>query len=265
MKTVVLKLGGSALENSLDELSVTLKGLRAKGTRVVVVHGGGPAINQQLNARGITWTFVNGQRRTTPEMINVIDEVLSIQVNGKVVAALKAAGLKARGLSGARNGILMCSQLNEDLGLVGQVDMVATGEITRALANGEIPVIAPVGVGFHSKFNVNADWAATKIATALNADELIFLTDQHGILNMDQELIPRATPSFMTSLIESGVITGGMCTKVLAMIYALEHGVGSVRVLNAVKSSGILGRNQVGTILTQTRDVILHETEQFAS
>lgn len=261
-KAIVIKLGGSSLasETTLDQLSQLVSGYRARGKNVVVVHGGGPAINEELTKRGITWTFVNGQRRTTPEMIEVIDEVLSSYVNSAVVGNLKADGIPATSLSGARNEILVCSQLNEELGLVGQVDDVNTAPIVEALKNGRLPVVAPVGFApptydgtleglTAKKFNVNADWAATKIAIALGAEKLIFLTDQNGVLDGKRDLVTRATPFDLKEMIGTGVVSGGMCTKVLAMIVALESGVGQVRVLNASAASAMLERRKVGTTL----------------
>jgi len=249
MKTIVIKLGGSALENSLSELSKTVRGYRERGHHVVLVHGGGPAINKELTARGISWTFVNGQRRTTSDMMSVIEEVLAGRVNAMVVNSLREAGLPARGLSGG--DFMFCRQANEDLGLVGQVETVACEAINEALVRGEIPVIAPIGRGYDltPKYNVNADWAATQIAIALRADQLTFLTDQNGILDGDGALVKTANPTQLSAMIDSGVVSGGMCTKVLAMIAALRQGVGQVRVLNAAKSSGILGRTKVGTTL----------------
>lgn len=257
-KPIVIKLGGSSLasESTLGELSRLISGYHTRGKQVVVVHGGGPAINEELTKRGITWTFVNGQRRTTPEMIEVIDEVLSSYVNSAVVGNLKADGLPALGLSGCGHEILSCSQMNEELGLVGQVESVDSTPIIEALRAGRVPVVAPVGFApatddglAAKKFNVNADWAATKLAIALGAEKLIFLTDQNGVLDEKRALVSRATPFDLKEMIGTGVVSGGMCTKVLAMIVALEAGVGQVRVLNACAASTMLEKKKVGTTL----------------
>lgn len=263
-KAIVIKLGGSSLasESTLDELSRLISGYRARGKNVVVVHGGGPAINEELTKRGITWSFVNGQRVTTPEMIEVIDEVLGSYVNSAVVGNLREDGIPAIGLSGADHEILFCSQMNEELGLVGQVEEVNTASIVAALKNGRVPVVAPIGFaafddgGPVNKFNVNADWAATKIAIALNAEKLIFLTDQNGVLDGKRDLVTRATPFDLKEMIGTGVVSGGMCTKVLAMIVALESGVGQVRVLNAGAASRMLERKKIGTTLAFARERI---------
>jgi acetylglutamate kinase len=260
-KNIVIKLGGSSLSNpaTLNELAVVVRGYRTRGYNVVVVHGGGPAINEELKSRGITWTFVNGQRRTTPEMIAVIEEVLGSKVNSMVAANLHAAGIPAVGLSGAKDGILFCKKQSEDLGLVGSVEGVDITGIQAVLdaENSPTPVIAPIGFGPNGlRYNVNADWAATKIAIALNAEKLVFLTDQNGILDGSQTLIRMAEPSMIHGLMEEGVISGGMHTKVLAMLTALDLGVQQVRVLNAAKASRVLARARHGTMLVKRLPVV---------
>lgn len=275
---IVIKLGGSALNDAatLTELVKTVRGYRKLGYAVVLVHGGGPAINEALTARGITWQFINGQRQTTREMIAVIDDVLSKQVNGRIVECLRAAGVPATGLSGA-DGILSCVQASAELmqvGLVESVDVTAIENVlTAGFASSElgeyhdapVPVVAPVGAGLNGeKYNVNADWAATKIASALGAEKLVFLTDQKGILDRNKKPLQKATPAVMHQLIQDGVISGGMCTKVLAMMSALNHGVEQVRVLHAAMASKALTAVKTGTLLTAEPAVaanqgVLHE------
>ncbi len=251
-KVIVIKLGGSSLSNpaTLEELASVVRGYAKRRFLVVLVHGGGPAINEALTRRGITWTFINGQRKTTPEMIEVIDEVLAKDVNGAVVRSLREQDVPAMGLSGAADAILHCSALNEELELVGEVHQVDTSAIEALLEQGQVPVVAPIGLGSRGeKYNINADWAATKIAIALGAERLVFLTDQNGILDRDRKPMGKAVPSTLQAMIAEGVISGGMCTKVLAMMTALDNGVGEVRVLNAVDSSRVLSRERVGTVL----------------
>lgn len=254
-KTIVIKQGGSSLElkETQRELASLVHGLRAAGHRVVVVHGGGPAINRGLMERRISWTFVDGQRRTSPEMMEVIEQVLARDINGMVVRGLEASGIGAVGLSGAA-GILRCELASENLGLVGQVQDVEPGAILGALKCGAVPVVAPLGVGpCGERLNVNADWAAARIAVALSADELVFLTDQDGVLGPTGRLVARATPADLLGSVEGGSISGGMRTKVLAMIDALESGVARVRVLNARQASRILARCAVGTTLARPK------------
>ena len=251
-KRIVIKQGGSSLgdPSTLSELSAIVSGYQQRGFEVVLVHGGGPAINAELLKRGITWKFIDGQRQTTPEMMTVIDQVLGQTVNSELVNGLQRTGIKSIGLSGADDRILFCEQLNSELGQVGLVQAVNATAIETALSEGLLPVLAPLGVDDNGmKFNVNADWAATKIAIALKADKLIFLTDQDGILGEKKRLIRRATPLHIQQLISDGIITGGMCTKANAMLSALQYGVTQVRVLNANQSSLIFSKTSLGTVL----------------
>jgi len=258
-KTIVIKLGGSSLQNlgTLQELVALTLGYRKLNYKVVLVHGGGPAINQELTARGIEWKFINGQRQTTPQMMEVIEEVLTQKVNSMVVGNLLTAGIPAVGMSGANNKTLLCSQANSELMQVGKVEAVNTKAIEKCLGLKPMPtpVIAPIGIGAGGeKYNINADWAAAKIAIALNAEQLVFLTDQNGILDQDKELVAHATPVHIYKMIEEGVISGGMYTKVMTMMSALNAGIQKVRVLNANAASGILNPHrghEIGTLLAQ--------------
>lgn len=252
---IVIKLGGSALSNpeTLRELSALIRGYQKRRYRVVIVHGGGPAINEELTFRNIQWKFINGQRQTTPEMMSVIDEVLSQKVNGVLVDHLKTEKIAAVGVSAANTGTLLCSAQSAELMQVGKVEAVNSEAIEKILAQfgGLVPVIAPIGVGANGeKYNVNADWAATRIAMALNAKKLIFLTDQNGILDQQKNLVAKATPQLIEEMIASGVISGGMFTKVKAMTTALDAGIRQVRVLHASFASQLLAARPIGTLLT---------------
>lgn len=252
---IVIKLGGSALQNSetVLQLSELVRGLQNRGFQVVVVHGGGPAINAELTKRGITWQFINGQRQTTPEMMAVVNHVLAGVVNSELVHRLQASGLFALGLSAADEKILFCTQANSELMQVGKIEAVDTTMIEKVLANtiDRVPVIAPVGYGSSDeKYNINADWAATNIAMALKANQLIFLTDQLGILDAHKKLIQQADQVLINELITDGTISGGMFTKVQAMMMALNAGVEKVRVLHASHAALALNAEPVGTILT---------------
>jgi len=257
---VVIKLGGSSLQNFgvLQELVTLVAGYRHLKYDVVLVHGGGPAINQELTQRGIEWKFINGQRQTTHEMMAVIEDVLANKINSMVVNNLKAANIPALGLSGATANTLLCTQANAELMQVGKVEEVNVTEIEKCLRmkRSPTPVLAPIGIGAaDEKYNINADWAAAKVAIALQADQLIFLTDQNGILDHDKQLVTHATPVQIDKMIEDGVISGGMYTKVMTMISALNAGVQKVRVLNASVASEILNPlrgHEVGTLLIPT-------------
>ena len=252
---VVIKLGGSSLSNpsTLHEMTTLVHGLRHQGHRVVIVHGGGPAINEALTRKNIQWQFINGQRQTTPEMMAVIEDVLATKINSSLVENLRRANIPSQGLSGAEQQLLLCTQANKDLMQVGQIKKVNTQALEHILAqnNGPTPVIAPIGIGEQNeKYNIIADWAATEIAVALQAEKLIFLTDQNGILDQNKHRIQQINPEGIHKMIADGVISGGMYTKVMTMIAALNAGVQQVRVLNASQASQLIGGQNIGTLLT---------------
>lgn len=264
IKRCLIKLGGASLsqQNTLTETIALIRALRQQGTQIILVHGGGPAINEELNKRGITWQFINGQRQTTPEMMDVIEEVLGNKVNSTIVGELRNSDIPAIPFSGAMENTLFCVQLNEELLQVGEVQRVNTEALESILARefSPIPVVAPIGIGTsNEKYNINADWAATKLAAALKVDSLIFLTDQEGLLDENKNLIPRTSPSEVTKLINSGVIHGGMYTKVMTMIYGLTQGIRQVRVLKAAQASSLIKEENTGTCLVS--DLDLNETE----
>lgn len=250
---VVIKLGGASLLDpaTRDQVVKTVRDYRRYDYDVVLVHGGGPAINAELTKRNISWSFVNGQRVTSHEMINVIENVLFGQINQELVAALNEGGVPAIGLSGAKNNLLFCSQANQSLGQVGTVESVNT-EMVHALLTPEknvVPVIAPIGIGENAElFNINADWAAAKIAGALKAKKLIFLTDQNGILDQNQQLIEHTSDRDLNKLITDGTVSGGMYTKVQTVVDALKQGVSQVRILRGTKAYDGLWSDFVGTM-----------------
>ncbi len=253
---VVIKLGGASLldPNTQAEVINAIREYRKYDYDVVLVHGGGPAINAELTKQNISWSFVNGQRVTTPEMISVIHDVLFNTVNADLVNRLADADIPAIGLSGAKNNLLFCSQANPELGLVGQVDMVSTDKINNILEQNFVPVIAPIGLGVSGElYNINADWAAAKIAAALKATKLIFLTDQNGILDTDQNLIEFADHETLQRLLKTETVSGGMYTKVLTVVDALNNGVSQVRILRGIQACDGLWSDEVGTMCTLTQ------------
>lgn len=248
-KTILIKLGGAALQDSdlVNSICADLVRIRAVGVSLVLVHGGGPSINQELTRRGITWEFIDGQRVTTPEMMDVIEMVLCGSVNRRIVRTLNEAGVKAIGMSGTDAGTLMCKPADERLQQVGKI-MQVNPEVIHSILNtqtgseiGSIPVIAPVGLGKSGEaYNINADWAASRVAEALNVKKLIFLTDQDGILNAGGQLIPELDAGELETLIETGVVKGGMLAKVQTVLHALRNGVTDVHVLNARHPHGLI-------------------------
>lgn len=242
-QTILIKLGGAALQDQtlVNAICEDLNHIRSVGVKVVLVHGGGPSINAELKARGISWEFIDGQRVTTPAMMEVIEMVLCGLVNRKIVRTLSGAGVRAIGMSGADASTLLCQQASPKLGQVGQINRVDTQVIHSILTTETVPVIAPVGVGNEGEaFNINADWAASRIAQALGIKKVLFLTDQDGILGKDGKLIPELDAAELESLIDSEVVTGGMLAKTNTVIDALRNGVTDVHILNAKRPHGLI-------------------------
>jgi acetylglutamate kinase len=271
--TVLIKLGGAALQDEalVESICEDLTLIRSVGISVVVVHGGGPSINQELTLRGIQWEFFEGQRVTSPEMMNVIEMVLCGAVNRRIVRTLNRAGIRAVGLSGSDAETLVCKKQNLKLGQVGQIEKVNPRVIHSILgeadgSSGAIPVIAPVGVGKNGEaFNINADWAASRIAQALGIKKLFFVTDQHGILDREGNLISELDAGDLEQLIETGVVSGGMLAKARTVLHALRHGVEDVHILNARRPHGLIEEiftdRGVGTVC-RLRSRKLHETKK---
>jgi acetylglutamate kinase len=184
-------------------------------------------------------------------MINVIESVLFGQINAELVADLNEGGVPAIGLSGAKNNLLHCKQASAELGQVGVVEEV-NAEFVNALLAPEknvVPVIAPIGIGEDGElFNINADWAAAKIASRLKAKKLIFLTDQNGILDQNKKLIEHTDYVQLQQLIDNGTVSGGMYTKVQTVVDALNHGVAQVRILRGTQAYDGLWSDFVGTM-----------------
>jgi acetylglutamate kinase len=253
-EVVVLKLGGAALIESgtMEELVRTVRDYRKYDYDVVIVHGGGPVINAELTKRKITWEFIAGQRVTTAQMIEAIEEALFHQVNKQITEALNQAGVPAVSLSGALNEVLYCTpHQNTNLGFVGEVQNVNCELLFSHLKpeKNVVPVLAPIGYGSNGvKYNINADWAAAKVAGALKANKLIFLTDQFGILDTDKKPILEAGPEKLNQLLETGVVSGGMYTKVQTVLEALKNGVRQVRILKANQAYDGLWSEPIGTM-----------------
>lgn len=246
---ILIKLGGAALEDIdlVQKVCEDLINIRSVGVPLVLVHGGGPAINEELKARGFDWTFIEGQRVTTPEMMTVIEATLSGVVNRRIVRSLNAAGVKAVGFSGVDGATLVCRPHEERLGQVGLIEKVNTGliqavlSLTNDLGVPAIPVIAPVGLGYDGKsYNINADWAASRIASALGVTKILFLTDQDGILDGEGKLITELDAAELEAIIDRGVVTGGMLAKARTILHALRNRVTDVHILNARHPHGLI-------------------------
>jgi acetylglutamate kinase len=238
-KTVVIKYGGAAGTDADMNVSfatdVTL--LRYIGIRPVIVHGGGPQIDRMLRRVGKERVFIDGQRVTDDETMEIVEMVLSGSVNSEIVANIGRAGGRAVGLTGKDCGLIRVRKLlgpeGKDLGRVGTPEHVEPALLRNMTENGFIPVVAPVGVDASGHtYNVNADNAAGAIAEALHAEKLILLTDVEGVLGPDGGLIPALTALAAREGIKSGVIKGGMIPKVECCMHALERGVTSAHIID---------------------------------
>jgi len=237
-KIIVVKYGGNAMIN--DELKDAVMGdivlLSLIGIKVVLVHGGGPEITQMLKAIGKESQFVNGLRVTDKETVDIVQMVLAGKVNKNLVNLLHHKGGKAIGLCGIDGHMIEAEVLNPELGFVGEITNVNVEPITDVLEKGYIPVISTVGCDKEGNvYNINADTAASKIAGILGAESLISMTDIEGILRDKDDpstLISKIDVDEAPSLVEEGVISGGMIPKVECCIDAINSGVRKVFIID---------------------------------
>jgi acetylglutamate kinase len=220
-KTLVIKLGGSTLEHQRIVIQDIIW-LQALGARPVLVHGGGPYINEWLNKLNMPTRFENGLRVTDASTLEVVRMVLMGQVNSGLVLIASQMGGKAIGLSGIDGNMIRARITDEKLGFVGEIESVDPGLVQTLMDQGYIPIIAPLGQSESgSCLNINADLVAAQLAGALNAEKLIFLSNVTGICRADGSLISELTETEALQLIEKGVISGGMIPKVTACLNAL--------------------------------------------
>jgi acetylglutamate kinase len=221
-KTLVIKLGGSTLEHQRGVLQDIIW-LRALGANPVLVHGGGPYINEWLTKLNIPTRFEQGLRVTDAQTLEVVRMVLLGQVNQGLVSMAVQLGGRAIGLSGTDSNMVSARIADERLGFVGEIEGVDPSPIQTLIDQGYIPVIAPLGQGPNGTcLNINADLVAAHLAGALNAEKLIFLSNVVGICRKDGSLISELTEPEAKQLIEQGVISGGMIPKVSACLDALQ-------------------------------------------
>jgi acetylglutamate kinase len=221
-KTLVIKLGGSTLDNQQDVLE-DIVWLRGLGARPVLVHGGGSEINSWLSRLGIEPHFEQGLRVTDAETLEVVRMVLIGKVNGDLVRLVGRLGGKAIGLSGLDGQILRARQLSPELGLVGTVTEVESGPVEVLSAAGYIPIIAPIALDAQGDpLNINADDAAADLARGLHAAKLLYLSDIPGILDRNGRLLTELTGQEVQELMFDGTISGGMVPKARACLRALD-------------------------------------------
>ena len=232
---VVIKLGGHAMGSAeaMESFARDVVLMQQVGVNPVIVHGGGPMINEMLGKLGVKSEFVNGKRVTDEATVNVVEMVLSGTVNKRIVQAINAQGGRAVGISGKDAGLITCDPAAPELGLVGEPAEVDPSLLTTLFADDIVPVIAPLGAGRAGEtMNINGDTAAGAIAAALKADRLLLLTDVDGVQNKDKEVITDLTVADIHELIADGTIAGGMIPKTETCIAALEGGVRAVVILD---------------------------------
>ncbi len=249
-KILVIKYGGNAMTNKelKDAVMTDIALLSQIGVKVVLVHGGGPEINEMLGRLGIESRFVNGLRYTDEETVNVVKMVLAGKVNKELVQLLAHHNGSAVGLCGIDGEMLtaekMTTEDGQDLGYVGEITEVNTKPILDALANGNVPVIATVATDKDGNtYNINADTAAARIAAELGAENLILMTDIAGLLRDKDDpltLIPEVNVSEVPFLKRQGIISGGMIPKIDCCVEAVRRGVNKTVIIDGRVPHSIL-------------------------
>lgn len=233
--TVVVKFGGHAMGNDsdMDSFARDIVLMQQVGVNPVIVHGGGPMINEMLGKLGVKSEFVDGKRVTDAATVEVVEMVLSGRVNKRIVQAINAQGGKAVGLSGKDANLMICEQTNPDLGFVGTPVELDPSVLHTLFAADTIPVIAPLGAGRNGEtYNINGDTAAGAIATALQADRLLLLTDVEGVKDQSGNVLTELTPDQIDALTKDGTIAGGMIPKTETALAAINGGVRGVVILD---------------------------------
>jgi acetylglutamate kinase len=226
---------------AMDSFARDIVLMRQVGLNPVVVHGGGPMINEMLAKLNIQSEFVRGKRVTDAATVEVVEMVLSGRVNKRIVEAINSQGGRAVGLSGKDANMMVCDPAQPELGFVGEPVEVDPSLLRQLFASEIIPVIAPIGVGRNGEtFNVNGDTAAGAIAAALKADRLLLLTDVKGVKDDSGEVVTQLTRAQVLEMIDKGIIAGGMIPKTETALAALKGGVRAVVILDGTVPNACL-------------------------
>nr|WP_308221588.1 acetylglutamate kinase [Fuchsiella alkaliacetigena] len=266
-KKIVIKYGGSAMINEEIKESVLedITLLKYVGVNPIIVHGGGPVINETLDKFEIESQFYQGLRITTEEIMEVVEMVLAGRINKEIVSLANKFGSQAIGICGKDGSLIeaedykLADSAEVDLGYVGQVKQINPKILDKLIEDDFLPVVAPIGVGENGEsYNINADLVAGEIAAALGADKLILLTNVEGILADEEDrdsLISTLSIENAKSMVENGKIAGGMIPKAKSCINALEKGVRRTHILDGRVSHALLLEiftdKGIGTMVTK--------------
>lgn len=255
-RPVLVKIGGSMMddEGALAGLCAVLAGLRRQGMALALVHGGGKDINRNLAWLQEAPLFKDGLRVTSAPALKMVEMTLSGYVNKKLVGLLNVDGGAAVGLSGVDGPTFLCERISEDLGLVGRIVQVDTRLVLTLLAEGFLPVVSPISVdAAQAHYNVNADDAASALASALQAEKLVFISDVEGVRGLDGARIPGLDGAGVDRLISEGVATGGMIPKLRSCQSAVKGGIGEVHICKwegpAAFAAQLRGEGNNGTVI----------------
>lgn len=248
-KVVVIKLGGAAIESSKGQKELLsfcqdILALKSVGMKPVIIHGGGPQIGKLMKQLGKTPVFIQGQRVTDKKSLDIARMVLVGKINRDIVGAINSFEPVAVGLSGEDAGLIKAEKKSKELGFVGEITHVNPEILNRLIAQGLIPVIATIGTDLLGQsYNINADITASKVAVALCAEKLVYLTDVEGIYkdkNDPKSLISEITLDELKNYFEKNLFSEGMIPKVKSVIDALSNGVKRAHIINGNISHSVL-------------------------
>ncbi len=244
-KTLVIKYGGNAMTDPAlqQDFAEDVVLLKLVGMNPIVVHGGGPQIEEALNRLGKKGSFVQGMRVTDEETMEVVEWVLAGQVQQDIVGLINAAGGKAVGLTGRDGGLIRARKMllvdkddpnvKHDVGQVGEITSIDPSVVSALQDDQFIPVISPIGFGEHNEsYNINADLVAGKLATVLRAEKLMLLTNTPGVLDKAGKLLTNLSAREIDELFADGTISGGMLPKIAGALDAAKGGVNAVHIID---------------------------------
>ena len=244
-KTIVIKYGGNAMTDPMlqADFAADVVLLKLVGMNPVVVHGGGPQIENALHRLGKKGEFIQGMRVTDAETMEVVEWVLAGEVQQDIVGLINQAGGKAVGLTGRDGGMIRAQKLKmldnqdpsieHDVGQVGDITSIDPSVVKALQEDAFIPVISPIGFGVHNEsYNINADVVASKLATVLKAEKLVLLTNTAGVLDKAGQLLTNLSARQIDGLFADGTISGGMLPKISGALDAAKSGVNSVHIID---------------------------------